>query len=148
MQPVLDRPLFTEPGGQFGRAGLLGGQGRDGLPPQAVALAVVLALFVDRVAGVGDLDGLGGVREAESGRDGGGLQGVLLDLSVAAASGVCPTGMSFQARLQPGVQVRLVASHRDQQVRFAGAQVVGRGLRVYRIHGDDDGQVLDLVQKR
>lgn len=45
MPPVRGRPLSTEPGGQLGRAGLLGGQGRDrvdGLPPQAVALAVVL----------------------------------------------------------------------------------------------------------
>lgn len=54
------------------------------------------APFVDRVGGAGDLDGLGGVREAESGRDGDGLQGALFDPSVAAARGGVPDRMSFQ----------------------------------------------------
>ena len=74
-------PVAADPGGQVSGLGLFGGQGADGVDD----LAAPAALTVDRRADAGDLDGLGGVREPEPGRDGDRLDGAVLDPAVAVA---------------------------------------------------------------
>ena len=78
---VLDVPVAADPGGRVSGLGLFGGQGADGVDD----LAAPAALTVDRRADAGALDGLGGVREPEPGRDGDRLDGAVLDPAVAVA---------------------------------------------------------------
>jgi hypothetical protein len=59
--------VAPDPGGQFGGAGLLGGQGDDrvdGLASLTVFAVGLLLVLVDRAGGASDPDGLSGVWEA------------------------------------------------------------------------------------
>jgi hypothetical protein len=81
--------------------GLLGGQGDDrvdGLASLTAFAVGLLLVLVDRAAGASDPDGLSGVWEAESGRDGDDLQGARLDPAWPRPVEVCPIGTAFQGR--------------------------------------------------
>jgi len=104
-------PVAADPGGELGGGGLVGVQAGDGVngdgPPPAAVQRPDLA---------GQADGLGGVREAEPGGDGRGLEGAVLLAAVAPAvlagrDRDAPPGQV----IDPGVQARLVLLH-DQDV--------------------------------
>ena len=121
VEPVLDVPVVADPGGQFGRCGLLCGQCADGVdglgaPPEVLTCA---PLGVDRSALADDLDGLGGVWEAESGGHGDGFQGAFLDPPVAAgAAGVAGRDVLPRQRFEPVVLALLIALSQLQVVAF------------------------------
>jgi hypothetical protein len=86
VQLVLDRPVPTEVAGELPGCGLAGGQAGhsvdgDGAPSSAGKVADA----------AGDLDGLGGVREAQASH-GGDLQGADLDPTVALVAGPIQQG--------------------------------------------------------
>jgi hypothetical protein len=72
--------VAADPGGELGGGGLVGARAGDGVngdgPPPAAVQRPDLA---------GQADGLGGVREAEPGGDGRGLEGAVLLAAVAPA---------------------------------------------------------------
>jgi hypothetical protein len=98
----LDLPVAADPGGELGGGGLVGVQAGDGVngdgpPPPAV----------QRPDLAGQADGLGGVREAEPGGDGRGLEDAVLLAAVAPAvlagrDRDAPPGRFFTWAYRPG----------------------------------------------
>lgn len=74
VQAVLDLPVPADPGGELGGAGLVGGQVGDGVDGLGAPAAVFAGPGRDRAGAAGELDGLGGVRELDPGRDGDDLE--------------------------------------------------------------------------
>ncbi|MGE5134755.1 MAG: hypothetical protein ACM32E_17855 [Gemmatimonadota bacterium] len=114
----------------------------DGPPPSAV----------QRPGLAGQADGRGGVREAEAGGDGGGLEGAVLLAAVAPvvlAGGDrdAPPGQVFDLGVRAGL---VLLDHQDVMGALAGDQELGvLALSVQRVGGDDaPGQVQRLEQRR
>lgn len=115
--------------------GLVGVQAGDGVngdgPPPAAVQRPDLA---------SQADGLGGVREAEPGGDGRGLEGAVLLAAVAPAvlAGRYRDAPPGQV-LDLGVQARLVLLHHQDVVRllFRDKELGVLALGVQRVGGDD-----------
>jgi hypothetical protein len=142
-----DAPVAADPPGEVGGAGLGDGQAGDPVggdsPPPARG---------ERPDAAGDGDGLGGVREGQPGRDGGGLDRAgLLAAVPAVALAVCGWDGAPGQVLDLGIQAGLVLLH-DQDVAgvLAGHQELGvLALSVHRVRGDHaPGQVQRLQQRR
>ena len=133
MQAVLDHPVPADEVGQPGGAGLGVGEAGDRVDdhgaPSAGAKVADLA---------GDLQDLGGVREAEV-VDGDGLEGAQLDPAVRLVAGAVPDGDVVPGQGGAAVQQRgLVGLDHEQVVGLlAGDQELGTsGVGVQRIGGD------------
>jgi len=133
VQAVLDHPVPADEVGQPGGAGLGVGEAGDRVDdhgaPSAGAKVADLA---------GDLQDLGGVREAEV-VDGDGLEGAQLDPAVRLVAGAVPDGDVVPGQGGAAVQQRgLVGLDHEQVVGLlAGDQELGTsGVGVQRIGGD------------
>ena len=125
MQAVLDRPVSPEEVGQPSRAGLSEAQAGDRVDDHGVPRAGA------KVTGLaGDLDDLGGVREAEV-VDGDGLDGTQLDAAVAAVAGAAGHGNLVPGQPGQALQHGGLVGLDDEQVMglLSGDQELG-GLAV------------------
>ena len=145
VQAVLDRPVPTEEIGQSGGAGLgkrkAGDRIEDHGPPPPGA----------QVAGLtGDLDDLGGVREAEP-VDGDGLEGTEFHTAVGAVAGAIQDRDSMPGQAGAAGQERgLVGLDHKQIVRLLdGDEELGRvGVGLERVGRDHDTGQLQVGQER
>jgi hypothetical protein len=108
---VLDTPVAADPGGQFGWLRVLSGQGADRVDSLGVPPGLLTRRRVDPAGPVDNLDGLGGVREAEPAGHRDCLEDTFLDPSVGAAIRGVPGGNVLPRQgLQPLVQGGLIPS--------------------------------------
>ncbi len=102
VKSVLDEPVRSDPAGQFGGGGLLGGQGDDGVDDLGAPGVLLPGLGSDPLGPADDLDGLGGAGEPEPPGgvgDGDDLQGSFLDPPVRPACGGVPEGYVLPRQL-------------------------------------------------